>query len=126
MSGETTKPTADGRTGSGGSGVTGHASESHEGHASVAVYVWIGVILAVVTFVEVAVFYIEALDAIEVPLLILLSTAKVVLVIMFFMHLKMDHRALTGLFMTGVVLAVFMVSALVVLYHLLPALESWP
>lgn len=103
-----------------------HHGEGPEGHGSVAMYVWIGVILAVVTFVEVAVFYIEALDHIEAPLLVLLSTAKVVLVIMFFMHLKMDHRALTGLFMSGVVLAVFMVSALVVLYHVLPALERWP
>jgi hypothetical protein len=39
---------------------------------------------------------------------------------MYFMHLKMDHRALTWLFLSGVVLAVFMVSALVVLYQILP------
>lgn len=98
-------------------------SEGHGGgHATVAQYVWIGVILAVVTFVEVAVYYMEALEGIEVPLLVLLSTSKVILVVLYFMHLKLDHKALTWLFMAGVVLAVFMVSALIVLYHFLPAL----
>lgn len=111
---------------------TGHDegtdAEAHgaEGHGSVAMYVWIGVILAIVTFVEVAIYYIEAFGAIEVPLLILLSASKVVLVIMYFMHLKMDHRALTGLFMAGVVLTLFMVSSLVVLYHVLPNLALSP
>lgn len=105
----------------------GHSGQQgHAGHTSVAGYVWIGVILAIVTFVEVAVFYIEALDAVEVPILVILSTAKVVLVILYFMHLKMDHKALTWLFMAGVVLAVFMVSALIVLYHLLPRFAVVP
>jgi|GEM_PF-202070 len=104
----------------GGHGSKAPDSEVPEAHGSVALYVWIGVILAVVTGVEVGIFYIEALDAVEGPLLILLSTAKVVLVIMFFMHLKMDHKSLTWIFMAGVVLATFMVTALVILYHLLP------
>ncbi|TVP48237.1 MAG: cytochrome C oxidase subunit IV [Gemmatimonadales bacterium] len=91
-----------------------------EKQGSVAMYVWIGVILAVLTFVEVAVYLIEAFEAVEVPILIILSTAKLILVVMYFMHLKMDHRALTWLFMSGVVLAVFMVSALIVLYQVLP------
>jgi heme/copper-type cytochrome/quinol oxidase subunit 4 len=91
-----------------------------EGHASAAFYVWIGVILAVVTGVEVAIFYIEAMDPYEAPLLVVLSAAKVVLVVMFFMHLKMEPRFVTWVFMAGVVLATFMVSALIVLYHVLP------
>ena len=98
-----------------------HGAGGHEGeHSSVAGYIWIGAILAVLTFVEVAVFYIEALEPVEVPLLVILSTAKVILVVLYFMHLKMDHKALTWLFMAGVVLAVFMVSALLVLYHVIP------
>ncbi len=98
----------------------GHGHDGDHGHPSVAFYVWIGVILAVLTFVEVAVYFMEAFEAVEVPLLIILSTAKLILVVMFFMHLKMDHKALTWLFMSGTVLAVFMVSALVILYHVLP------
>jgi heme/copper-type cytochrome/quinol oxidase subunit 4 len=99
----------------------GAPDHGHEdGHASASFYVWIGVILAVVTGVEVAIFYIEAMDAYEAPLLVILSAAKVVLVIMFFMHLKMEPKFLTWVFMAGVVLATFMVTALVVLYHVLP------
>jgi cytochrome c oxidase subunit IV len=109
------------------SGSHAHGGGGHaEGHSSVAGYIWIGVILAVVTFVEVAVFYIEALEAVEVPILVILSTAKVILVVLYFMHLKMDHKALTWLFMAGVVLAVFMVSALLVLYHVLPRVALTP
>jgi cytochrome c oxidase subunit IV len=104
-----------------------HAGGGHgEGHSPVAGYIWIGAILAVLTFVEVAVYYIEALDAVEVPILVLLSTAKVILVVLYFMHLKMDHKALTWLFMAGVVLAVLMVSALIILYHLLPRFVFHP
>lgn len=93
--------------------------EGH-GHPSVAGYIWIGVILAVLTFVEVGIFFWEAVGAYEVPLLVILSTAKLVLVVMYFMHLKMDHKALTWIFLSGTVLAVFMVTALIVLYHVLP------
>ncbi len=99
----------------------GAADHGHEeGHASAAFYVWIGVILAVVTGVEVAIFYIEAMDPYEAPILVVLSAAKVVLVIAYFMHLKMEPRFLTWVFMAGVVLASFMVTALVILYHVLP------
>lgn len=101
----------------------GHG-ESHEGHnhPTVAFYIWIGVALAILTGVEVAIFYIEAFEAFEAPLLITLSTAKLILVVMYFMHLKMDARVLTWLFLAGAVLAVFMVSALVILYHVLPGM----
>ncbi len=105
---------------------SGEHSHDEEGHGSVAMYIWIGVILAVLTFVEVAVFYIEAFEAVEVPILVVLSTAKVILVVMYFMHLKMEHRALTGLFMSGVVLTLFMVCALIILYHFLPRFAFAP
>jgi cytochrome c oxidase subunit 4 len=95
------------------------AAHDHGGHASVPFYIMIGVILAIVTGVEVAIYYMPQFEAIEVPLLVILSTAKVILVVMYFMHLKMDHRSLTWLFMSGVVLAAFMVAALIVLYHVL-------
>jgi len=84
----------------------------------------IGIVLAVITAVEVAVFYIPALEAVLVPVLLVLSAAKFVLVVMFFMHLRFDSLVLTGLFMAGVVLAAFMVTALIVLYHFLPRLEG--
>lgn len=108
-------------------GEPAHGAGGHDGeHSSVAGYIWIGAILAVLTFVEVAVFYIEGMELVEVPLLVILSTAKVILVVLYFMHLKMDHKALTWLFTVGVVLALFMVSSLLVLYHLLPRMALSP
>ena len=98
----------------------GHAERARSGsHATVGFYWMIGLILAVLTGMEVAAFYME-LGWIEAPFLLLLSAAKFVIVVMFFMHLKLDSRIFSGLFMTGVVLATFMISALVVLYHFLP------
>jgi len=94
--------------------------EEHGHHPTARFYIWIGVILAILTAVEVAIFYIEAFEAVEAPLLVILSTAKVILVMMYFMHLKFDSRIFTGVLMAGVVLATFMVSAMVVIYNFLP------
>lgn len=94
----------------------------HEGsHASVKFYWMIGIILAVLTAMEVAAYYME-LGAFEVPILLILSVAKFVLVVMFFMHLKFDSKVFTGVFMAGMVLAMFMVGALMLLYHWIPTL----
>lgn len=96
-----------------------HGHDEHGGHASPGFYWLIGGILAVLTAVEVGAYYME-LGAIEVPLLLMLSAAKFALVVMYFMHLKFDSRIFSGVFLAGLVLAVFMVAALVVLYHVLP------
>jgi cytochrome c oxidase subunit 4 len=96
--------------------------DDHGGHASVGFYWLIGGILAVLTAIEVAAYYME-LGRVEVPLLLVLSAAKFVLVVMFFMHLKFDSKIFTGVFLAGLTLAVFMVAALVVLYHYLPLFQ---
>ena len=88
-------------------------------HASVGFYWLIGGILAVLTALEVAAYYMAlnnpagAVASIEVPLLLGLSVIKFVLVVMYFMHLKMDSPVLTLLFLAGLSLAVFMVSMMV-------------
>lgn len=93
----------------------------HGEHASVKFYWMIGIILAVLTAMEVAAFYME-LGAIEVPFLLILSAAKFAIVVMFFMHLKFDSWIFTGVFMAGLLLATFMVTALVLLYHVVPGM----
>ena len=98
----------------------GDAPRVGASHASVGFYWMIGVILAAVTGLEVAIFYIPGLGEATVPLLLALSAGKFLLVVMFFMHLKFDSRLFTVLFLAGLSLAVFMVSALVILYHYLP------
>jgi cytochrome c oxidase subunit 4 len=96
------------------------AGHEDGGHASVGFYWLIGGILTVITAVEVAIFYIPALSGVLVPLLLVLSAAKFLLVVMFFMHLKFDSKIFSGVFLAGLVLAVFMTTALIVLYHVLP------
>ncbi|HUF93483.1 MAG TPA: cytochrome C oxidase subunit IV family protein [Candidatus Limnocylindria bacterium] len=75
-------------------------------HASIGTYVKVAAILTVVTALEFAVIYIRALTPILVPLLIVMSAGKFALVVLFFMHLRYDNRALTALFVGPLVLAV--------------------
>jgi cytochrome c oxidase subunit 4 len=100
--------------------LSGHGQEGHGGHASPAFYWAIGGILTVITAVEVAVFYIPFMAPALVPVLVVLSATKFVLVVMFFMHLKFDSKVFSGVFMAGMVLASFMTVALIVLYKVLP------
>ena len=97
---------------------------AHEQHASVGFYWMIGAILAVITGMEVAIFYIPAIGGALVPSLLVLSAAKFVMVVMFFMHLKFDSKIFTGLFLAGLSLAVFVVGALFVLYYYLPRFST--
>jgi cytochrome c oxidase subunit IV len=91
----------------------GHATEPE--HASIRTYVTVAVILTVVTALEFAVIYIRALTPILVPLLIVMSAGKFALVVLFFMHLRYDNRALTGLFVGPLLLAVGLAVALTTL-----------
>jgi cytochrome c oxidase subunit 4 len=80
----------------------------------------VGVILTVITAAEVAVFYIPALGGVLVPLLLVLSTGKFALVVMFYMHLRFDSPIFSGVFVAPLILAVFVIVALIVLFHVFP------
>ena len=101
--------------------MTGHDTTPQPGHAtgpehaSTGTYVKVAAILTVVTALEVAVIYIRALTPILVPLLIVMSAGKFALVVLFFMHLRYDNRALTALFVGPLVLAVGLAIALATL-----------
>jgi cytochrome c oxidase subunit IV len=75
------------------------------GHPTPRQYVRIGVVLAIVTALEVAIYYIEALRDTIVPLLIVFAFIKFSLVVSWFMHLKFDSKLFARLFVTGLVLA---------------------
>ena len=107
----------------GQAGGSQQAHEDHAGHASTGFYWTIGVILTVITAVEVAIFYIPALESVLVPTLLVLSAAKFALVVMFFMHLKFDSKIFSGVFLAGLALAAFMTVALFLLYQVLPNYE---
>jgi len=99
-----------------------HGAESH-GHASIATYVIVGVVLTVITAVEVAIFYIPQLDAVLVPTLLTLSASKFVVVVLFYMHLKFDSPIFRRVFFGPMLLAVLLVAGLVVLFKALPVFE---
>ena len=80
--------------------------EAHdEHHPSLRTYVWIAIFLAVVTAVEVAIYYIPAFEGILVPTLIVLSAIKFLFVIGYFMHLKMDPKLLAATFGSALIVA---------------------
>ena len=84
------------------------AEESHTSagthHPSDATYIKVALILAVVTAIEVGLYYFE-LGEFNNAALIILSAIKFVIVAMFFMHLRFDSRILRRFFITGIVLA---------------------
>ena len=95
-----------------------HGDQEHPGYAT---YLIVAGVLTVLTALEVAIFYIPALSGVIVPLLLTLTTGKFVLVVMFYMHLKMDSRIFSGVFVAPMLLAVFLVVALIVLFNILPS-----
>jgi len=81
------------------------AAAEHGAHPTPAEYIQIGLILAVVTAVEVALYYVDAAPEAINPLLILLSVLKFALVVLWFMHLRFDNRLFSVLFVGGLALA---------------------
>lgn len=71
-------------------------------HPTPRLYWMIALILAVVTAVEVAASYVEAVEPVLVPLLLGLGAVKFAIVVAFFMHLKFDRPLFRSLFLVGV------------------------
>lgn len=84
-----------------------HPTEDEElaHHPSPRQYVVVAVVLAVITAIEVAIYYITAFEDFLVPSLIGFSFLKFVLVALWFMHLRFDSHIFRRLFVTGLVLA---------------------
>jgi cytochrome c oxidase subunit 4 len=77
-------------------------------HAAVGTYLTVAAILTVVTALEFAAIYIRTLTPILVPLLLVMSAAKFVLVVLFFMHLRYDSRLLAILFGGPLIIAIML------------------
>lgn len=94
----------------------------HE-HPSEMAYIRIAVILAIVTIVEVAIYYIDKDAAWLVPALLVLGSFKFVLVVGYFMHLKFDDNRLAMVFGGGLVLALGTFVGLFILMNVHKAIE---
>ena len=84
------------------------SSSEHIHHPSPAQYWKIAVVLAVLTAVEVAVYYIHRdfdLGNFNTVLLIALAALKFVIVIGWYMHLRFENRMLSRFFTAGFILA---------------------
>ncbi|TMC00507.1 MAG: cytochrome C oxidase subunit IV [Chloroflexi bacterium] len=68
-------------------------------------YARIGLVLAVVTMIEVAIYYMSVSHTVLVVALITLSALKFSLVVLWFMHLRFDSRLFSQLFVGGFLLA---------------------
>lgn len=90
-------------------------AQAHEHkHPSEKEYVKIAVILAVITALEVGVYYIDSLRPLIVPVLLVMAFVKFVLVAAWFMHLKFDSRIFRRLFIVGMVTALGVFTILLV------------
>lgn len=99
------------------------AHEAGHAHPNEAAYIRIAVILAIVTIVEVAIYYIDQEASWLVPALLVLASAKFVLVVGYFMHLKFDDSRLAFIFSGGMVMALGTFIGLFVLMHFHEAIE---
>jgi cytochrome c oxidase subunit IV len=87
-----------------------HSEEEHA-HPDTREYVQIAIILAVVTAIEVFIYYIRSLKPVLIPLLMLLAIIKFSMVAMWFMHLKFDNKIFRRLFILGIILALAVFTA---------------
>jgi cytochrome c oxidase subunit 4 len=84
-----------------------HAGEAvhEEKHPGPLEYAQIGAILAVITAIEVGIYYIGLSQTLLVTALLVFSAAKFTLVVLWFMHLKFDHPLFSTMFILGFFLA---------------------
>ena len=92
--------------------------EVHE-HPTWKQYKWVALILTLITIVEVWVYYIPSFVASKlfVPALLIMSAVKFVIVVMFYMHLKYDHKLFRALFTGPLIIAVITILVLLLLFQ---------
>ncbi len=93
------------------------ARGSHD-HPTWATYKWVALILTVITIIEVWAYYIPALvnSRVFVPSLLVLSALKFAIVVLFYMHLKYDHRLFRALFTGPLIIAMVTIISLLFLF----------
>jgi cytochrome c oxidase subunit 4 len=97
-----------------------HPEAVEHAHPGPKTYVLIGVVLAIITVLEVYAYTEERIRPLLVPVLLTLSAVKFVLVVGFYMHLKFDAPLFTGVFGFGLAVAASVITALLFLFHQYP------
>jgi cytochrome c oxidase subunit 4 len=102
-----------------GGQVTHNTNVVEHAHPTAGTYLRVAAVLTVLTVIEVGVFYVPAFHPVLAPVLLTLSAAKFVLVVMFYMHLKIDSRFFTFLFGGPLLLAAAVMLGLLFLFGVL-------
>lgn len=91
--------------------------EMHE-HPTWSTYWKVAVILTLITAVEVWVYYIPSFVATRafVPVLLVMSALKFAIVVLFYMHLRYDHRLFRALFTGPLIVAMVTLVSLLFLF----------
>jgi cytochrome c oxidase subunit 4 len=95
-----------------------HAMGEVHAHPTWATYKWVALILTVITVIEVWVYYIPSFVAsrLFIPSLLIMSAVKFGIVVLFYMHLKYDHRLFRSLFTGPLIIAITTIIALLFLF----------
>ncbi|MGH7679168.1 MAG: cytochrome C oxidase subunit IV family protein [Gemmatimonadaceae bacterium] len=91
--------------------------EVHE-HPTWKQYKGVALILTVITVVEVWVYYIPTFveSRLFVPSLLIMSAVKFAIVVMYYMHLKYDHKLFRALFTGPLIIAILTLTVLLFLF----------
>ena len=79
-------------------------------------YVRIAVILAAITALEVATYYVD-FGALFLPSLLIMMAVKFYIVVSFFMHLKFDNKLFSWVFYAGLILALIVYGIFLATFH---------
>jgi len=93
-----------------------HADHEHE-HPTWTQYKWVAIVLTAITAVEVWIYYTPFKDSpLFVPVLLIMSAVKFAIVVLFYMHLKYDHKLFKALFTGPLIIAMCTIMALLFLF----------
>lgn len=94
----------------------GHNDAGHGDHATDQTYIKVALALAVVTLIEVVIYYLPSFRPMLVPSLIILSVGKFAAVVGYFMHLKYDAKLFRYMFVAGLVLSLAVYLAMLAMF----------
>ena len=94
-----------------------HGATDHA-HPTWGTYLKAAVVLTLITAIEVWIYYVPAIVASRafVPMLLIMSATKFIIVVLFYMHLKYDHRLFRVLFSGPLIIAAITIVALMFLF----------
>lgn len=98
--------------------MSSHDSDTY--HPGPTEYIQIGVILAVLTAIEVGLYFFDVITSVAIPALIVLTVLKFLLVVFWFMHLRFDTPLFRRLFFTGVGLALVLFAIVLAIFRFEP------